>query len=205
MQLVEHAAAQVDDASRAKLVHVMDREADNYALLSRMEAAGHRLVVRVNHDRQVLRGDEAPAKISVVMAGLATRVSRSVPLAAYNKPAFAASSWKSPRVQGTRIAALAMTAERVVLACPRVPPLTTKPLPPQVTLNLVHVHEVNAPAGQEPISWTLWSTDPIDTPAAIEHVVDCYVARWRIEEFFKAFKSGCELAIAAARIGRRDL
>ena len=156
MQLVEHAAAQVDDASRAKLVHVMDREADNYALLSRMEAAGHRFVVRVNHDRQVVRGDEAPAKISVVMAGLATRVSRSVPLAAYNKPAFAASS-------------------------------------------------VNVPAGQEPISWTLWSTDPIDTPAATEHVVDCYVARWRIEEFFKAFKSGCELAIAAARIGRRDL
>ena len=37
----------------------------------------------------------------------------------------------------------------------------------------------------------MWSSEPIDTVAQLERIIDAYVARWRIEEFFKAFKSGC--------------
>jgi hypothetical protein len=33
---------------------------------------------------------------------------------------------------------------------------------------------------------------PIDTDEAIAFAVDCYRARWMIEEFFKALKTGCQ-------------
>jgi hypothetical protein len=37
----------------------------------------------------------------------------------------------------------------------------------------------------------LATLEPIDTPRRIEQVVDFYRARWVIEEFFKALKTGC--------------
>ena len=39
--------------------------------------------------------------------------------------------------------------------------------------------------------WTLTTTEPIATPADVLRIVDAYRARWVIEEFFKALKTGC--------------
>jgi len=58
-------------------------------------------------------------------------------------------------------------------------------------LHIVHVREVAPPPGVEPVDWKLITTEPIDTPAELERIVDAYRARWLIEEFFKALKTGC--------------
>jgi hypothetical protein len=60
-------------------------------------------------------------------------------------------------------------------------------------MNLVQVYEVDAPEDQVPIAWDLLTTEPIDTPEQLEAVVDMYRARWTIEEYFKALKTGCSL------------
>jgi len=39
----------------------------------------------------------------------------------------------------------------------------------------------------------LLTSEPIDTEAAVREVVEIYRARWLIEEFFKALKSGCAM------------
>jgi hypothetical protein len=67
-----------------------------------------------------------------------------------------------------------------------------KDFPPHLELNVVTVQEVNAPPGEEPVCWRLVTTQPIDTAADVEAIVDAYRARWRIEEFFKALKTGCD-------------
>src|SRR6267142_183172 len=66
-------------------------------------------------------------------------------------------------------------------------------VPATIPLHCVHVREVDAPEGAEPIEWRLWTNLPVDTPAQILYVVDVYRARWLIEEFFKALKTGCAL------------
>jgi hypothetical protein len=55
----------------------------------------------------------------------------------------------------------------------------------------VEVREVNAPEGvKEPLHWTLLTSLPCESWAAVQRVVGRYTARWWIEEYHKALKSG---------------
>src|SRR5919108_653606 len=68
--------------------------------------------------------------------------------------------------------------------------LTTSTLA-ELVMNVVNVVEVDAPAGAEPVSWTLWTSEPVETAEQALAVVDYYRRRWVIEEYFKALKTGC--------------
>lgn len=46
---------------------------------------------------------------------------------------------------------------------------------------------------EAPVEWLLLTTEPVDTLAQILRVVDHYCARWLIEDYFKALKTGCSL------------
>jgi hypothetical protein len=61
----------------------------------------------------------------------------------------------------------------------------------EVELNLVQLLEEKPAAGCEPVSWVIATSLPIQTKAQIERVIDIYRARWVIEEFHKALKTGC--------------
>lgn len=65
-------------------------------------------------------------------------------------------------------------------------------VPPSLKVNVVTVRETGCPHGIEPIAWFLVTTEPIKTRAQLEFIVDAYRARWVVEEFFKALKSGCQ-------------
>jgi hypothetical protein len=55
----------------------------------------------------------------------------------------------------------------------------------------VEVREVNAPEGvDQPLHWTLLTSLPCESWAAVQRVVGRYAARWWIEEYHKALKSG---------------
>lgn len=45
--------------------------------------------------------------------------------------------------------------------------------------------------GEEPVMWRLVTTESVETELAVAAVVDTYLCRWIIEEFFKALKAGC--------------
>jgi hypothetical protein len=51
---------------------------------------------------------------------------------------------------------------------------------------------MDPPAGETPVEWILLTNLPLETAADVEFAVDCYRARWLIEEFFKALKTGCQ-------------
>ena len=86
------------------------------------------------------------------------------------------------------MAKLAFGATTVVLRRPNTQPKT---LPELLTLHVVRVWEIEAPQGEAPVEWLLITTEPVGTEQEILQVVDWYRARWVIEEFFKAIKTGC--------------
>jgi hypothetical protein len=189
IELVRHAAEQAGSELQTRLIHVMDREADDYTLLARMVEGNHRFVVRMRHDRQV-EHTNSTSKVSRVLAKLEPATSRQIAVSSYMKPFFA-EKWRKPLIRSARTATLQLSGERVVLLRPNTPAATRRPLPEQIEISVVHLSETNPPAGEAPITWTLWSSEPITSASNLDLIVDAYVARWRIEEYFKAFKSGC--------------
>jgi len=87
-----------------------------------------------------------------------------------------------------RMAKLRFATTRFELRRPR---YFSDPMPQTVAVNCVRIYEVDVPEGEEPVEWTLVTSDPVVTTADVERVVDLYRTRWTIEEFFKALKSGC--------------
>lgn len=58
-------------------------------------------------------------------------------------------------------------------------------------MHLVHVLELGPPAGEAPVEWLLLTSEPVHTRQEVERIIDGYRARWTIEEYFKAVKTGC--------------
>lgn len=170
-------------------IYVMDREADAYRLFAALMEAGRDFVVRVAADRWVREhADAAPELLPTVVARTPVCLQRTVKLtrrSGAGKPR-AAQRRHPPRPE--REAALAIRACAIVM--PR-PPKAPRHLPATLTVNLVHVLEEHPPADVGPVEWLIVTTLPIDDAGAVGAVVDSYRARWLIEEYFKALKSGC--------------
>lgn len=174
-----------------RLLHVMDREADDYTLLRQMHDEHARFVVRQRVDRVL--GPSHPMRettrsvqrlmheVAVPVVGRAVTLSRR----GASRPPDKRKSHpdRELRVARVEIAAMAVTIRR--------PTQVDSTLARELAINLVEVREVDVPEGQEPVSWWLLTNLPIDTPEAIVAVVDAYLARWVIEEFFKVIKTGC--------------
>jgi hypothetical protein len=64
---------------------------------------------------------------------------------------------------------------------------------PDMTLNVVEAVELDAPAGEEPIRWLLFTTLSIDSIAQIQRVLSAYSIRWNIELYFQTLKSGLKI------------
>ncbi len=175
-RVMEQVEARVDGG--AEIIHVMDREADDYALLCLLSK--RRFVIRLKHNR-VITPDEpgSPArKVRDALAETPHIFERTVALSARNNDAKAPKVRRLYPTRNTRIATLRGGATRVTLVRPHGLPMT---LPAELTLNVVHVEEVDVPTGETPVSWVLLTNEAVTTKEEIARVVDIYRARWVIE------------------------
>jgi Transposase DNA-binding/Transposase DDE domain len=163
-------------------IHVMDREADDYYVFSALCAASLGFVIRVEPRRLTAEKIETNA----VLAALPATIFREVKLSTRSK---AQASRQHPQRE-TRIAQLSVTATTITLNRTMSAPEAALAT---ISLGAVHVFEASPPPGEEPIEWMLFTNEKIDTPAEIAAVVDHYRARWVIEEYFKALKTGCSI------------
>jgi Transposase DNA-binding/Transposase DDE domain len=179
-------AASVEAAvgSRA-VIHVMDSEADSFALLRFLVEERMRFVIRLKFDRVVEGGADSP-RLAQKLQGLAGRLTREVALSARTSRVAAKKESRRNSSRSSRIATLEFTATPLTLAVPAHLGRGTG-----LAVHVVHVRERNPPVDGEPVDWKLVTTEPIETSADIERIVDAYRARWTIEEFFKALKTGC--------------
>lgn len=184
---VEVAGCEIEAAGLAP-IYVMDREADVYELFSSLSEKRRDFVIRVSWDRvaralggqrdHTMRGLVERAPISLV---------RTVPLSRRPNGSRTSVAKQKHPARNSREAKLAIRACTVVLS-----PSTKKQGPESVTLQLVQVIELDAPKGTAPVEWLLATSLPIDDASTIEAIVDAYRARWSVEEYFKALKTGCK-------------
>ena len=75
---------------------------------------------------------------------------------------------------------------------------------PLKDIGVIEVRELDAPAGvKEPLHWILLTSLPCATKAQVQRVVGCYTARWWIEEYHKALKSGTTVEASQLEEGSR--
>lgn len=169
------------------VVHIMDREADSFELIHGLGD----FVIRAMHDRVV----QLPSEIKVggrqrlkqALSHAAWFTTREVILSPRAKSTFPIEQKIHPARDG-RIAKLAISAMAVRIHRTE---YVDPGLPEWIDVNVVSVVEVDAPPGVAAVEWTLLSNLPISTAQQVEAIVDHYRARWLIEEFFKALKTGC--------------
>lgn len=178
---VEAVAATVPAGVQA--VHLMDREGDAYALLAMMVEQEQDFVVRGCYDRITVDG-----KLRSLLAVAPVRARREVPLTRRAKQTNVRREARHP-ARSERSAHLEVRG----LATEMVRPSGEDRGPHSLPLNVVHVSEPCAPEGEPAVEWFLWTTLPISSHSELLAVVDAYRARWVIEEYFKALKTGCAI------------
>lgn len=167
-----------------RLVHVVDREGDAYELLSHIDDSPDGFVIRVRHRHTVETDEEGGIeRIQELVARLDDVHEITVPLSKRRRK-FETRKVNAPR--DARVARLAFAAATV-----RLKERGHIPSSNSLSLNLVVVKELDAPDGEEPVEWLLATTEPTGNRKQILKVVEIYRARWLIEEFFKALKTGC--------------
>lgn len=172
-------------------VHVMDRGADDYALYSSLVAENIRFVIRLRMDRNECRvvGASETAKLYTCLRGLEVIAEREVFLSV-RTPKRRPKERKDHPPRSSRKAKLHITAAS--LSVPRPPNLShDSRVPKDLSLNVVHVREVDFSDNCFPVDWKLITREPISSAEDVLNIVDDYRARWMIEEFFKALKTGC--------------
>ena len=174
----------------AELIHVADRDSDVYDVIAQLLQDGQRFVLRAAQDRKLVPIDKRDADRLFEAAQTApTKYTVEVPVAArgegVNRPT--ALKRKYPK-RGSRLATVSVASRAVTLQRPLLAPLE---LPKTVDINIIHLFELSPPPGQPPVEWLLLTSERIGTSEEIAFVIEGYRARWVVEEFFKAMKSGC--------------
>jgi hypothetical protein len=179
------------------VVHVMDREADDYWLLHNLTSRGERFVVRarIKGERTRMLVDDDFRLLHEAVASMETIVDRDVKLTKRKKHRSAMQDILHPpresRATRLSIAARSLTIKRPKKHTSQTKARRAATLAPTIAVNVVRVWESAPPPGEQPVEWVLLTTDPIATEEQILKIVDRYRTRWTIEEYFKALKTGC--------------
>lgn len=158
-------------ASRPRLIHLMDREADIHEVFAEVLALGDGAVIRCAQNRKV-DGQLDRAHAAVAASPLLGTTTLELPAKAG---------------QPKRTATLQLRAVRVLLT----PSQRDYPGRQPLHLNLIEARECQPPTGCTPIRWLLWTTEAIATLADVLERLREYALRWRIEEYHLTLKSGC--------------
>lgn len=163
-----------------RLLHLMDQEADDYAALAALKAEGLHFVVRGSCARKLKSGGATAGEALAVQTA---EIFRDVEVNPRSEKKAVAN--RKPARDG-RIAKLSLRYGTLVIERG-----LAQSEQPSLTVNAVHVFETDAPRGEEPIEWMLFTSEPVATREQAEAIVDHYRARWVIEEYFKSVKTGC--------------
>lgn len=171
-------------------IHVMDREADDYKMFDALIRDGHRFITRCQFNRNI-ETELGIEKLYDALARDSATAEREVPLSK-RKPKKDPIAEKIHPARQARAAKLSVAATTVVFKRPQNRQKSEDSCSPTITINVVRVWEPEPPEGEAAVEWILLTNEPIATPEQQFAIVDHYRARWVIEEYIKAIKSGCD-------------
>lgn len=171
-----------------RAVHIMDQEADDFALIAGLQASAMSYVIRGASSRVVFQGRHGKKTVTLLdlLESSEANVFRTVRLSARSK-AQARTRRHAERIE--RDAELQLKWGAVTLPRPERSRTDTR----ELNVNAVFVFEPNPPPGTEPVEWMLLTSEPVNGFEDAVAIVDHYRARWMIEEYFKALKTGCSI------------
>lgn len=173
------------------VIHLADREADDYEMFCALQRDEHRFVVRCLANR-LLADPTGKHKLHDVFENIVAVVERAVPLTR-RKPQRESAKNKLHAARTARTAQLSIAGATVVLKRPQSPRKHARmEAPASLAINVVRVWEASPPEGEEAVEWYLYTTEPLDTAPQLLAIVDYYRTRWTIEEYIKAIKTGCD-------------
>ena len=177
---------------QCRLICVMDREADNFALFAAQRAQDRvELLVRARHDRRLaknkklfatLRSGPAAAKVRIEIQRVTARP-------------------KSSRKKVRRGRSHRIAQAEVRYHCVQLP--ATQQQVGSVTMYGVHVREIAPPKGEKAVQWYLLTSMAVHSAEEAVQILTYYTRRWRVEDFFRVLKSGCKVERMAMRSAAR--
>lgn len=172
-----------------QLIHVADRESDIFELMAEVRERGWRFIFRSTYDRVLVPDAEGSvARLFTAVNNQAPRFRVEVPLSARPRGKRPSKQVAAFPIRDGRLAELCFSAMTLKLKRPHhVLARHSK----WVEVNVVRAWEPTPPAGEAPVEWLLYTSEPISSDEELKAVVDGYRTRWVIEEYFKALKSGC--------------
>lgn len=169
----------------SNIVTICDREADIYKYLTYLMDNEQRFVIRSGQNRclQTRRGSlfELMSKQRVVG-------SRRVEMAQRGAQRGSAKQ-KKRKTRPARTATLSIRTAEVELSRPA----NQHHGPLSMSVGVVYLREKHPCKGEQRAEWILLTTEPLCSADAIDRVIDYYEGRWLIEEFHKAWKTGCRV------------
>lgn len=166
----------------AKLIDVSDQGSDTFEFLEHEFHSGRRFVVRAYKVRKVYAGHRPVGPRRYLKDYV-----HSLPEGGRFTMDVQAQSGRKAR-KGAEF----IVRGGPVLVCPphaKYGHHGDDPLP----LYVVQVTEVNPPAGEKAIDWTLLTNERVQTFADAWRVIGWYEQRWIVEEYHKAQKTGCQI------------
>ena len=169
----------------AMWVNLSDRGGDTYESLEYQKNQEQFFIVRSRVDRNV----NVEGKDGRMLGRKLHGVARKLPTLGERTLEVSANAGQQARTAQVRVA-----AGPVQLQAPHVRygEHSRQPLSAWV----VHVKELQPPAGQEPLEWILLTNIPTENKAQAWERVDWYQCRPIVEEFHKAQKTGCGMELA---------
>lgn len=163
-----------------RFVDLCDRGGDNFEVYCKLLLNRHDWVVRARDLHRIVQSQEQEMPLSCFLD--------SLPLAGTYELSYRSHAHGSRTAQiEVRFGTLMMPAPRQRSPWLREVGITL------MSMNVVEVREVNAPAGVEPLRWVLLTSLPVTTFEEAWQVIEYYEKRPLVEEFHKALKTGCRV------------
>ena len=176
----------IDDVGRpaegAQSVHVCDRGADGFEVFCHFVKRQTDWVVRASSLHRVIMtpdGEKLPLSEYLLTLPLAGTYELHL---------------RARKDQPARIAKLEVRFGKLRMPAPvqQSPYVKTCGLS-SIEMWVVEVREVDSPKGVKPIAWVLYTSLPITTFDDARLIIEYYEARWLVEEYHKALKTGCRV------------
>lgn len=157
-----------------RITYVQDRDGDIYESIVKVKATqGAELLVRSCRDRRILINDSDYAMLYPYLKEQPILFSYDLKVKGDRR-----------KNRTSRIAKLDVRCSKVKLVCPQMLQKRTDPIVEMYAI-WVRENEETVPLGQTPIDWKLLTSHEVeDDVEYIKQVIDWYVSRWKIEEFF---------------------
>jgi hypothetical protein len=159
-----------------RLIFVFDREGDIFEAIERLQDMGQGFVIRASMNRRLQGESDGPAYLFESVGSEAVIAEEAVHIPA-----------GGGRKERTAAVSLRVGTYRLM------PPKVRDRCGQSRQVNVVQVLEEQPPEGVEPLHWILLTSQPAGKSEQALQVLDHYCARWKIEEWHKALKTGCRL------------